>query len=179
MEEDNHMSNVCIPTKTWKRKEITQNENFQITMVIKECKEEDEWFINSECSSHMTGDQRKFVSLKKKGGNVTFGDDSSTKILGKEIVKLVSENVKAGKVLLVEDLKHNILSVSKICDQGYTLTFDSRKCKIRENNSGRLVATATRRQNNIYILDKERRKKIKVTQKISKDHNKERKDKKT
>jgi len=41
-----------------------------------------------------------------------------------------------------EDLKHNRLSVKKICDQGYTLTFDSRKCKIQENNSGRLVATA-------------------------------------
>ena len=76
----------------------------------------------------MTGDQGKFVILKKRGGNVAFGDDSSTKILGKWTVKLGSENVKAGKVLLVEYLKHNLLSVSKICDQGYTLTFDSRKC---------------------------------------------------
>jgi hypothetical protein len=31
----------------------------------------------------MTGDQSKFVSLKKKGGNFAFGDDSSTKKLGK------------------------------------------------------------------------------------------------
>jgi hypothetical protein len=69
----------------------------------------------------MTGDQSKFVSLKKKGGNFSFGDDSSTKILGKGTIKLGSENVKAGKVLLVEDLKHNLLSVNKICDQGYTL----------------------------------------------------------
>jgi hypothetical protein len=117
----------------------------------------------------MTGDQSKFVSLKKKGGNVAFGDDSSTKILGKGIVNLGSENVKAGKVLLVEDLKHNLLSVSKICDQGYTLTFDSRKCKIRENNSGRLVATATRRPNNIYILDMKKREKTEATQKDSKE----------
>jgi hypothetical protein len=105
----------------------------------------------------MTRDQSKFVSLKKKGGNVAFGDDSSTKIIGKGTVKLRSENVKAGKVLLVEDLKHNLLSVRKMCDQGYTLTFDSRKCKIRENNSGRLVSTATRRSNNIYILDMKKR----------------------
>jgi hypothetical protein len=138
MKEDNRMSNVCIPTTTWKRKEIPQNENCRITLVAKECKEEDEWFIDSGCSSHMTGDQSKFVSLKKRGGNVAFGDDSSTKILGKGTVKLGSENVKVGKVLLVEDLKHNLLSVSKICDQGYTLTFDSRKCKIRENNSRKI-----------------------------------------
>jgi hypothetical protein len=94
-------------------------------LVAKEWKEEDEWFIDCGFSSHMTGDQSKFVSLKKKGGNVAFGDDSSTKILGKGIVNLGSENVKEGKVLLVEYLKHNLLSVSKICDQGYTLTFDS------------------------------------------------------
>jgi hypothetical protein len=100
----------------------------------------------------MIGDQDNFIILKRKGGNVTFGDDSSTKILGEGVVELERKNVKANNVLLVEDLKHNLFSVSKMCDQGYTLTFDSRKCKIRENNSGRLVATATRRPRNIYIL---------------------------
>jgi hypothetical protein len=117
----------------------------------------------------MTGDQRKFVSLKKMGGNVGFGDDSSTKILGKGTINLGSENVKVRRVLLVEDLKHNLLSLSKICDQGYTLMFDSRKCKIRENNSGRLVATATRIPNNIYILDMKKRENTKATQKDSKE----------
>jgi hypothetical protein len=110
-------------------------------------------------------DQNKFVSLKRKGGNVAFGDNSSAKILGKGVVKLGSENVKVKNVLLVEDLKHNLLSVSKMCDQGYTLTFDSRRCKIREEDSGRLVATATRRPSNIYILYQEKRKNIEDTQK--------------
>jgi hypothetical protein len=55
MKEDNHVSNVCIPSTTWKRKEIPQNENCRMALVTKECKEEDEWFIDNECSSHMTG----------------------------------------------------------------------------------------------------------------------------
>ena len=80
----------------------------------------------------MTEDQSKFVILKKRGGNVAFGDDSSTKILGKGTINLGSENVKAGKVLLVEDMKYNLLSVNKICDQGYTLTFDSRNVKLEK-----------------------------------------------
>ena len=58
-----------------------------------------------------------------------------------------------------------------MCDQGYTLTFDSRKCKIRENNSGRLVATATRRLNNIYNLNMKKREKTEATQKDSKEEN--------
>jgi hypothetical protein len=169
MKEDNMMPNVPIPNTAWKRKEIPHNENCRIALVTKECKEEDEWFRNSGCSSHMNGDQRKFVILKKKGGNVAFGDDSSTKILGKGTVKLGSENVKARKVILVEDLKHNLPSVIKICDQGYTLTFDSEKCKVREKNLGILVGTATRRPNNIYILDMKNREKIEATQKDSKE----------
>jgi hypothetical protein len=96
-------------------------------LTAEECKEEDEWYIDSGCSSHMTRDQDKFISLKRKGGNVSFGYDSSAKIIGKCVVYIGSKNVKEKNVLLVEDLNHNLLSVSKMCDQGYTLTFDSQR----------------------------------------------------
>jgi hypothetical protein len=161
---------VPMPTTVWRRKEIPNNEDCRIALTAEKCKGEDEWYIDSGCSSHMTGDQDKFISLKRKGGNVAFGDDSSTKILGEGVVELGRKNVKAKNVLLVEDLNRNLLSVSKMCDQGYTLTFDSQKCKIRENNSGRLVATETRIPNNIYILDMKKREKTKATQKDSKEN---------
>jgi hypothetical protein len=52
-------------------------------------------------------------SLKKeKGSNVTFGDNVSTKIVGKGTTNLGNEKDKARNVLLVEDLKHNLLSVN-------------------------------------------------------------------
>jgi hypothetical protein len=73
MKDDNPMPNVPIPTTTWKRKEIPHKKKIRITLVAKECKEEDEWFIDSGCSSHMTRDQNKFVIFEKKGGNVAFG----------------------------------------------------------------------------------------------------------
>ena len=98
----------------------------------------------------MTGDQNKFINLKKgKNGSVAFGNDSCVKILGKVVVNLGSEKVKATNVLLIEYLKHNLLSVSKMCDQGYNIIFNSQKCEIRKEDSRRLVATATRSQNNI------------------------------
>jgi hypothetical protein len=92
----------------------------------------------------MTEDQRKFVILKKKGGNVAFGDDSSNKILGKGILKLRSQNVKEIKVLLVEYLKHNLLNFNKICDQGYPLTFDSLRkigCNCNKNTEQHIYPT--------------------------------------
>jgi hypothetical protein len=101
----------------------------------------------------MIGDQDKFICVKRKGGNVAFGDDSSAKIIGKCVVELGRKNVKEKNVLLVEYLKHNLVSVSKMCDQGYTLTFVSQRCKIKEEGSGILVATTIGRPSNIYILN--------------------------
>jgi hypothetical protein len=49
-------------------------------------------------------------------------------------------------------MKHNLLSVSQMCDQGHKLTFDSEKYEIRKEGSGKLVDTAARTSNNIYVL---------------------------
>jgi hypothetical protein len=49
-------------------------------------------------------------------------------------------------------MKHNISSVSQMCDQGHKLVFDSQKCKIRKTYSGRVVATTMRTPSNIYVL---------------------------
>ena len=40
-----------------------------------------------------------------------------------------------------------------MCDQGHELIFNSKGCKIRKQGSRKLVATATRTPNNIYVLD--------------------------
>jgi hypothetical protein len=49
-------------------------------------------------------------------------------------------------------MKHNLLSVSQMCDQGQKVTFDSKKCEIRKEGSWKLVAIATRTSSNIYVL---------------------------
>jgi hypothetical protein len=50
-------------------------------------------------------------------------------------------------------MKHNMLSVSQMCDQVHRLIFDSKKCEIRKEGSGKWVATKVRTPNNIYILN--------------------------
>jgi hypothetical protein len=39
-----------------------------------------------------------------------------------------------------------------MCDLGHKLTFDSEKCEIRKEGSEKLVGTAARTSNNIYVL---------------------------
>jgi hypothetical protein len=81
----------------------------------------------------MTCDRDMFLTLRKeRDGPVGFGNDDSTKIIGKCIVRIGNKNTKAENVLLVEDMKHNLLSVSQMCDQGHKVTFDSQKHEIRK-----------------------------------------------
>jgi hypothetical protein len=102
----------------------------------------------------MTGDRDKFLTLREeRDGSVSFGNDDSSKIIGKGIVQIGNKNEKAENVLLVEYMKHNILSVIQMCDQGHKVTFDSQKCEIRKEGSGKLVATAARTSSNIYVLN--------------------------
>jgi hypothetical protein len=93
----------------------------------------------------VTGDRDKFITLRKEiYGSVSFGNDDSTKIIGKGKVRIGNKNNKAENVLLVEDMKHNLLSVSQMCDQGHKVTFDSQKCEIQKEGSGKLIAIAAR-----------------------------------
>jgi hypothetical protein len=60
----------------------------------------------------MTGDRDRFLTLRKeRDGSVSFGNDDSTKIIGKCTTRIENKNTKAENFLLVEYMKHNILSV--------------------------------------------------------------------
>lgn len=50
--------------------------------------------------------------------------------MGKGTVQLNNKNQMAKDVLLIDNMKHNLLSVSQMCDQGDVLTFISKDCKI-------------------------------------------------
>ncbi|XP_068504514.1 uncharacterized protein [Phaseolus vulgaris] len=46
-----------------------------------------QWYLDSGCSKHMTGDLTKFTNLKLKAeGHVTYGDNNCGRILGRGIV---------------------------------------------------------------------------------------------
>ena len=67
----------------------------------------------------------------------------------------LGDKMKDEFFFLVKRLKPNILSVIQTCDQGHSCIFDSKKCEIRRKDSGKLVGTAVRTPNNVYILENE------------------------
>jgi hypothetical protein len=81
----------------------------------------------------LTGDRDRFLTLRKeRDGSISFINDDSTKIIGKGTVIIGNKNTKEENVLLVEDMKNNLLIVSQMCDQGHKVTFDSQTCEIRK-----------------------------------------------
>ena len=73
----------------------------------------------------MTGDESKFAFLtKKNGGYVTFRDNAKGRIIGQgNIGNGTSSLIES--VLLVDGLKHNLLSISQLCDKGFKVIFEA------------------------------------------------------
>jgi len=70
------------------------------------------WYMDSGCSRHMTGEKDLFVDLTPKdGGYVTFGDNAKGKVVGIGVVGQ-PQLTTIKNVLLIDGLKHNLLSIS-------------------------------------------------------------------
>jgi hypothetical protein len=138
--------------RTWIRKQ-NQYSNEECTLALQTKQKKRGWYVDNGCSKHMIGDRDMFLTLRKERDvSVSFGNDDSTKIIGKDTTRIGNKNTKAENVLLVEDMQNNLLSVSQMCDQGHKFTFYSQKYEIRKEGSGKLIATTARTSRNIYVL---------------------------
>ena len=83
----------------------------------------------------MTSDRSKFLSLEAyDGGTVTLGDNMKGEIIAKRKVGRLSFHA-IDNVFFVENLKHNLLSISQFCDKGNSINFTSKKCIISTSDT--------------------------------------------
>ena len=54
--------------------------------------------------------------------------------------------------MYVDGLKHNLLSVSQMCDQGNEVVFRSNGCVVHELDTREIVIKGIRNPNNLYIF---------------------------
>ena len=109
------------------------------------------WYLDSGCSRHMTGDSTlltKFV--ERVGPSITFGDDNKGYTMGYGLIS--SENVIIESVALVDGLKHNLMSISQLCDRGNEVWFTKEACVISEKTTGNILLTGNRK-GNVYVAD--------------------------
>ena len=111
------------------------------------------WHVDNGCSKHMTGDPRRFISLKwDQKGKVNFGDNLYSRIIGKGTMALRNK-IKGKKVMLVENLNPIPESVSQTCDRGNIFIFDSKKCEIRKKNVQYIYVPHKIKIYGIWIVD--------------------------
>ena len=81
--------------------------------------------MDSGCTNHMTGDQELFTKDKPTESSqkyITFGDNNKGKVIGLGKVA-ISKDKHIDKVMLVQSLGYNLMSISKLCDMGMLACF--------------------------------------------------------
>ena len=98
-----------------------------------------DWIIDSGASCHMTWEKELFHEYKELlGSTVKLGDGRTVEAMGEGTVK-VSVYRGDGKlhtlsmknVLHVPELSCNVMSVRKITDRGFLITFKNNSCQIK------------------------------------------------
>jgi hypothetical protein len=86
----------------------------------------------------MTREKKMFTSFGKNGttsDSVTFGDNSQGKVLDHGKIAITTEH-SISKVLLVESLDYNLLSVSQLCEMGYNCLFSNKGITVFRRSDG-------------------------------------------
>ncbi|KAL8124307.1 hypothetical protein AgCh_012093 [Apium graveolens] len=87
---------------------------------------------------HMTRNKALLSDFMEKAGpGISYGDGNIGKTLGYGNINL--GNVIIEKVALVSGLKHNLLSVSQICDRGYHVDLFEEHCEVVSKSTGKVV----------------------------------------
>ena len=99
----------------------------------------------------MTGEKNLFMDLKPKSrGDVTFGDNSKGQIEGIGSIGNMSSTF-IENVLLVNGLKHNLLSISQLCDKGFKVVFECMNCHVIDVKTNKIIFFG-HRHGNVYVV---------------------------
>jgi hypothetical protein len=86
----------------------------------------------------MTGEKKMFTSFEKNdttSDSITFGDSSQGKILDQGKFAITTEHY-ISKVLLIESLDYNLLSVSQLYEMGYNCLFTNKDVTVFRRSDG-------------------------------------------
>ena len=82
---------------------------------------------------------------------MTFGDNEKGRIIGHGSIGNNSSSL-IENVFLVDGLKHNLLSISQLCDKGFKVIFESSHCIIKDSQNDKIIFMGHRNEN-VYTID--------------------------
>ena len=104
--------------------------------------------MDNGCTNHMTGDKELFTKSSQK--YITFGDNKG-KVIGLGKVA-ISKDKHIDKVMLVQSLGYNLMSISKLCDMGMLVLFSALRCVVFSQDDYTFVFEGFRK-GDLYIVD--------------------------
>jgi transposase InsO family protein len=102
----------------------------------------------------MTGERNMFTSFEKnecESDCITFGDNSQGQVLGFSKIAITMEH-SIYKVLLIESLDYNLLSVSQFCERGYNCLFTDKGVIVFRRNDDSFVFKVILK-GKLYLVD--------------------------
>ncbi|BES98060.1 Hydra magnipapillata [Nesidiocoris tenuis] len=119
----------------------------------------EKWCVDSGCTTHMCKTKKRFEKIEKSNlGRVNLASDGSIPVLGQGQVPIRVQNssgernISLENTLFVPELRTNLLSVAKIVDKGFTVTFDKRQALALGKN-GEILLTADRIGDLFYLRE--------------------------
>ena len=109
-----------------------------------------EWHLDSACSRSMTGEKSLMTELVPCAGpSVAFGNDTEGHTEGYGVV--TNGEITFKRVAYVNGLKHNLISVSQLCDEDFEVHFD--KLQGIVTNINKEIVLIAPRSRDVYIID--------------------------
>ncbi|GJU97885.1 putative ribonuclease H-like domain-containing protein [Tanacetum coccineum] len=158
---DDKLTAVTIKGKGWQKAVNTTRPNSIVVNAVRanqgHPQKEDQGYVDSGCSRHMTGNMSYLSDFKEfDGGYVTFGGGAKGgKITGKGTLK--TGKLDFEDVYFVKELQFNLFSVSQMCDKKNSVLFTDTGCfvlspdfKLADESQ---VLLKVPRKNNMYSVD--------------------------
>jgi hypothetical protein len=116
----------------------------------------DKWYLDTGCSTHMTGRKDWFVNLTStKNNNVRFADDSTVAVKGVGDVSIKRKDGKLSlisNVLYIPGMKCNLLSIGQLLEKDYKIVMEKKLLNVFDTK-GNLLLKAPMSKNRTFKVE--------------------------
>ncbi|XP_047158680.1 uncharacterized protein LOC124829252 [Vigna umbellata] len=152
---DFFQNTTSVKNDKWPRN-ATQAEQVSLTGEIDHAREDMSWYLDIECSNHMTGNKRWIIDLDTSVKSVVrFVDDSIIRAegLGKVLItRKDGKSVFMHNVLYVPTMKSNLLSLGQLLEKGYTMNLCEKNIEVYDEKQ-RLIIKAPLARNRTFKVN--------------------------
>ena len=137
---------------------LTTDYNQESSFLSSDEKMSTSFILDSGCTRHLCNDSKMFEYIDNTViTSVNLADDNKADVKGCGTVVTKAEvngnvqNVTVYDALYVPNIRANLLSISKLCDNGYSVSFSGEKAEIINNQCN--IKLGAERRGNLYYLN--------------------------